>query len=87
MVEIHWEESATHGANPSSFSQKQQSLKGSFFTMTPTLVGPWSCGHPVRRGLSKRFIEKTRTNMSARSATSTSIHIVDNRQYRIESRQ
>ena len=22
-----------------------------FFTMAPTLVGPWSCGHPVGRSL------------------------------------
>ena len=32
------------------------------FTMAPTLVGPWSCGHPVG-SLTDCFIEQTRTNM------------------------
>ena len=26
------------------------------FTVAPTLVGPWSCGHPFRTSMSKRFI-------------------------------
>ena len=42
----------------------------SLFTMAPTLVGPWSCGHPGGGSLTHSYLtEKTRTNMSARSAT------------------
>ena len=33
------------------------------FTIALTLVGPWSCGHPVRGSLTDHFIEQTRTNM------------------------
>ena len=32
--------------------------------MAPTLVGPWSCGHPVGTSLTDHFIEQTKTNMS-----------------------
>ena len=31
--------------------------------MAPTLVGPWSYGHPVGASLTDRFIEQTGTNM------------------------
>ena len=34
------------------------------FTMALTLVGLWSCGHPVGGSLSNRLTEQTRTNMS-----------------------
>ena len=35
------------------------------FTMAPTIVGPWSCGHLVGGSLTDlHFIEQTRTNMS-----------------------
>ena len=36
----------------------------SLFTMAPTLVGPWSCGHPFGGSLSHHLTEQTRTNMS-----------------------
>ena len=32
--------------------------------MALTLVGPWSCGHPVGGSLSNHLTEQTRTNMS-----------------------
>ena len=37
------------------------------FTMAPTLVGPWSCGHPLRGSVVRQYLtEQTRTNMSQR---------------------